>query len=67
MCLCLNTDTGASVRNTAQLASVSKGCMTKVISAFISMGKSSVNRAGKHGWQHIFDDPDACALVWYCM
>ena len=42
---------GASVTKTAQLASVSIGTVTKVTSAFRSMGKTSVNRVGNCGRQ----------------
>ena len=54
---------GASVAKTAQLASVSTGTVTKVTSAFRSMGKTPVNRVGNCGRQCTFDDHDACALV----
>ncbi len=47
----------------AQLASVSIGTVTKVTSAFKSMGKTSVNRVGNCGRQHTFDERDARALV----
>ena len=54
---------GASVTKTAQLASVSIGTVTKVTSAFRSMGKTSVNRVGNCGRQRTFYDRDARALV----
>jgi len=38
---------GASVTKTAQLASVSIGTVTKVTSAFRSMGKTSLNTYGE--------------------
>lgn len=54
---------GASVTKTAQLASVSKGTVTKVTSAFTSTGKTSVNRVGNCGRGRAFDEQDTRALV----
>uniref|UniRef100_A0A3B4XRT0 Transposase Tc1-like domain-containing protein n=1 Tax=Seriola lalandi dorsalis TaxID=1841481 RepID=A0A3B4XRT0_SERLL len=56
---------GASVTKTAQLASVSIGTVTKVTSAFSSLGKTSVSRVGNCGRQRTLDDRDARALVRY--
>ncbi len=53
---------GASVTKTAQLARVSIRTVTKVTSAFRSVGKTSVNRVGSCGRQRTFDN---CALMWY--
>ncbi len=39
--------------------------VTKVASAFRSMGKTSVNRVGNCGRQRTFDERDAHALVRY--
>ena len=54
---------GASVTKTAQLACVIRGTVTKVTSAFGSMGKTSANTVRNCGGQCTFDDHDACALV----
>lgn len=56
---------GASVTKIAQLACVSIGTVTKVTSAFRSVGKTSVNRAGNCGRKRRFSDRDARALVRY--
>ncbi len=52
-------------KKTAQVARVSVGTVTKVTSAFRSMGKTSVNRVGNCGRQRTFDERDARALVRY--
>ncbi len=56
---------GASVTKTAELACVSIGTVTKVTSAFRSMGKTSLNGIGHYAGQHTFDECDICALVQY--
>lgn len=54
---------GASVTQTVQLVGVSIRTVTKVTSAFRSMGNTSVNRVGNCDRQRTFDDHDARALV----
>lgn len=54
---------GASVTKTAQLAGVSIGTVTKVTSAYKTLGKSSVSRVGNCGRQRSLDERDARALV----
>ena len=56
---------GASVKKTSQLSTVSKRAVTKVTSAFRSVGETSVNRAGNCGGKRTFSERDARALVRY--
>ena len=57
--------TGASNTETAQLARGSIGSVTKVTSAFRSMGKTSVRGSENCGRQHRINDRDALLFLRY--